>query len=138
MSKLKTITATLMLVMFAMLGSVAIPVSAQTLVPNVIATYGGMDDEHIAIDKHGNTLFVAMKSDVIAKNITFQVVDPESLEIVKDFTLGGVYFKDYPSEVLDYLREYKENSQGMVCLTQTLFNTDDKWEVPAKTKNKFL
>lgn len=129
MIKPKTITAVAILALSYQMTTPQI--EAETVSSKVIATYEGMSKTNMAIDTYGNTLLVAMKRDDISQKMTFNIVDPESLKLVKEFTVDAIYFEeggDVKCE-MDYLRAFQDNSPGRLYLSQTLFNTDDKWEV---------
>lgn len=127
-------------VVAAALLSFGFPVVAQTLPLKEIATIKSYIKD-LAFDSNGIHQFCEITQDWDAKTVTFNIIDRESLTPIKTFTVNVgnveniIQWGDEKEIGILSLEEALTYDFAMAA-SQTLFNTDDKWEFAVMEKRE--
>lgn len=135
MIKTKTITTVALL---TLVSSGVTDVLAKTLEPKETVSTEMFYNGDCAIDRYGKQYLVRFYSN--GDNVNFSLLDPETLALVKEFKVSGLTSENEGSSIVN-IRNFAQRNDGDVnlLLTQTLFNTDDKWEfVFSKNDNEWV
>lgn len=121
-------------VVAAALLSFGFPAVAQTLPLKEIATFQTPSFD-LAVNSDGIYHFCGITKDWDAKTVTFNIIDRESLLPIKTFTVNVGNLENEERITLLSLSEILDYNYDIVA-SQTLFNTDDKWEFGVRVKDE--